>query len=99
MLRQHARTRPAESPGKVGVVQGINGPVVRFENAGNVGMGEVVDVGRIRLLGEVIRLEGKLAIVQVYEPTEGLQPGEPVYGTGTPLSVELGPGMVGSIFD
>ncbi len=64
-----------------------------------VGMLELVRVGEPRLLGEVIRLQGERATIQVYEETSGLAPGMPVYGTGMPLSAELGPGLLGQVFD
>jgi V/A-type H+-transporting ATPase subunit A len=62
-------------------------------------MYEVVQVGEERLIGEVIKLTGDIAFVQVYESTSGLCPGEPVIGTGQPLSTTLGPGMIGTIYD
>jgi V/A-type H+-transporting ATPase subunit A len=64
-----------------------------------VQMYEMVRVGEQGLVGEVTRIRGDTAYVQVYESTSGLRPGEPVEGTGAPLSVELGPGVIGSIFD
>ena len=60
-------------------------------------MYETVEVGEDRLVGEIIRLTGDVAFIQVYESTSGLKPGEPVIGTGQPLSVSLGPGMMGKI--
>jgi V/A-type H+-transporting ATPase subunit A len=62
-------------------------------------MYETVEVGESRLIGEVIRLTGDIAFIQVYESTSGLRPGEPVVGTGQPLSVLLGPGIIGKIYD
>ena len=62
-------------------------------------MHEMVAVGKERLRGEIIRIEKDTAIIQVYENTSGLKPGEEVIGTGRPLSVELGPGLIGSIYD
>ena len=62
-------------------------------------MGEVTQVGEEKLVGEVIKLTGDIAFVQVYETTSGLRPGEPVFGTGQPLSTTLGPGMIGTIYD
>ena len=84
---------------EIGSVVWINGPVVRTRGSRQVGMLEVVEVGEQHLVGEVIGLEGEIATVQVYEETSGMRPGAPVYGTGMPLSVELGPGLLGSIFD
>jgi V/A-type H+-transporting ATPase subunit A len=60
---------------------------------------DVARIGEEKLVGEIIRLTGDLATVQVYESTEGLMPGEPVYLTNAPLSVELGPGLIRQIFD
>jgi V/A-type H+-transporting ATPase subunit A len=62
-------------------------------------MYETVSVGEAKLIGEVIRLTGDVAFIQVYESTSGLKPGEPVVGTGNPLSVLLGPGIIGQIYD
>ncbi len=62
-------------------------------------MYEVAQVGEEKLVGEVIKLTGDIAFVQVYESTSGLRPGEPVLGTGQPLSTSLGPGMIGTIYD
>ena len=62
-------------------------------------MYETVEVGESKLIGEVIRLTGDVAFIQVYESTSGLRPGEPVVGTGQPLSVLLGPGIIGKIYD
>ncbi len=77
----------------------VNGPVVEVAGFDDVAMLELVEVGKLRLPGEVIELEGGRATVQVYEYTGGLQPGEPATGTGAPLSAELGPGLLGGIFD
>ncbi|MGI5835092.1 MAG: V-type ATP synthase subunit A [Chloroflexota bacterium] len=77
----------------------INGPVVTAVGAERLGMLELVEVGDQRLLGEVIRLEGGKATVQVYEDTTGLSPGARLYGTGALLSAELGPGLLGQVFD
>jgi len=77
----------------------IAGPVVVAENMAGAGMYEVVRVGEEGLIGEIIRLEGDTATVQVYEETMGVRPGEPVKRTGMPLSVALGPGLIGQIYD
>ncbi len=77
----------------------VNGPVVRALGTRDMAMRELVRVGELRLLGEIVRMEGEEAIVQMYEDTQGLRVGEPVEGTGRPLSVALGPGLVGSIID
>jgi len=84
---------------QVGTVIGINGPVVRAQGSRQATMLELVHVGEDRLVGEIIGLEGELLTIQVYEETSGMRPGAPVYGTGMPLSVELGPGLLRSIFD
>lgn len=76
----------------------INGPLVTVELEG-VRTGEQVRVGKLELTGEVIGRHGPRALVQMYEPTESLRPGEPVEALGHPLSVELGPGLLGGIFD
>ena len=83
----------------LGFVSSINGPVVRGTNMGAFKVHEMVTVGRQKLIGEVVSIEGEVATVQVYEETEGLKAGEAVYSTGIPLSVTLGPGMIGNIFD
>jgi V/A-type H+-transporting ATPase subunit A len=83
----------------VGKIIRINGPLVVAEGMRNAMMYELVRVGELKLVGEITRIEGDRAFIQVYESTSGLKPGEPVYGTGAPLSVELGPGMLGVIYD
>jgi V/A-type H+-transporting ATPase subunit A len=77
----------------------IAGPTVVVEGLASPGLNEVVFVGEEKLLGEVIRIEGNLATVQVYEETAGLALGEPAEASGDPLWVELGPGLLGQIFD
>ncbi|MEM1695100.1 MAG: V-type ATP synthase subunit A [Desulfurococcaceae archaeon] len=77
----------------------VSGPLVIAEGMKGVGVYEVVEVGEERLIGEVIGVQGDKAIIQVYEDTSGLKVGEPVYSTGEPLSAELGPGLIGSVFD
>ena len=84
---------------RVGAVVWVSGPVVRARLAAPLGIMEMVFVGDERLVGEVIELAADLATLQVYEDTTGLRPGEPVFGSGLPLHVELGPGLLGSIFD
>ena len=81
-----------------GVIRDINGPIVTIELPG-VRNGEQVKIGELGLFGEVISLNGRQAIVQTYESTEGVRPGGPAIGLGWPLSVELGPGLLGGIFD
>ena len=77
----------------------ISGPAVRADGMSTAKMYETVEVGESKLIGEVIRLTGDVAFIQVYESTSGLKPGEPVTGTGQPLSVLLGPGVIGKIYD
>jgi V/A-type H+/Na+-transporting ATPase subunit A len=77
----------------------VSGPAVRADGMSSTKMYETVEVGESKLIGEVIRLTGDVAFIQVYETTSGLKPGEPVVGTGQPLSVTLGPGIIGQIYD
>lgn len=77
----------------------VSGPAVRADGMSSAKMYETVEVGESKLIGEVIRLTGDVAFIQVYETTSGLRPGEPVVGTGQPLSVSLGPGIIGQIYD
>ena len=77
----------------------IAGPVITADGMKGTQMYEVVKVGEDKLIGEIIELEGDNATIQVYEETAGMKPGEIVESTGGPLSVELGPGIIGSIFD
>lgn len=77
----------------------VSGPAVKADGMAAAKMYETVEVGNSKLIGEVIRLTGDVAFIQVYESTSGLQPGEPVVGTGQPLSVLLGPGVIGKIYD
>jgi V/A-type H+-transporting ATPase subunit A len=82
-----------------GVISRISGPVVLSDQMRGSKMYDVVKVGAEELNGEIIRLDGELAVVQVYEDTSGLKIGERVLNTETPLSVELGPGLLSSIYD
>jgi len=77
----------------------VSGPAVRADGMSDAKMYETVTVGNSKLVGEVIRLTGDVAFIQVYESTSGLKPGEPVIGTGNPLSVLLGPGIIGQLYD
>ena len=81
------------------VVYSINGPVVTVRNSKTFSMQEMVYVGNKRLMGEVISVNKDKTTIQVYESTTGLMPGEPVYSTGQPISVTLGPGILKNIFD
>jgi len=82
-----------------GTIYGINGPVIKVRGNHAFQMYEMVLVGHDRLIGEVIRVFETETIVQVYENTTGLKPGEPVISTGKPLTVKLGPGIIGNVFD
>lgn len=82
-----------------GKVQRISGPAVIASGMMGARMFDIVRVGKENLVGEIIRLDGDTAFVQVYEETGGLTVGEPVVSTGLPLAVELGPGMLNGIFD
>jgi V/A-type H+-transporting ATPase subunit A len=82
-----------------GSVIRVAGPVVEAKGLQDSVMHEMVEVGEDGLIGEIIRLEGEYATIQVYQPTTGLKLNEPVNGTGSPLSVELGPGLLGGVFD
>jgi len=84
---------------KEGKIVKVSGPLVVADGMQGVEMYEVVHVGEQKLVGEVIELRGTTASIQVYEATEGLGPGDPVYPSGSPLVVELGPGLLGSIYD
>ena len=77
----------------------VSGPLIVASGLGQIEMYDVVRVSEQRLIGEIIELRGDMASIQVYEETSGLGPGEPVYPTGSPLSVELAPGLIESIFD
>jgi V/A-type H+-transporting ATPase subunit A len=83
----------------IGQVRRVNGPVIIAHGVTDALMLELVRVGEVRLVGEVIKLEGHNAVIQVYEDTTGIAPGENIYGSGMPLSVELGPGLIGTIYD
>ncbi len=82
-----------------GIIQKVAGPLVIAEGMRDANMFDVVRVSEQRLIGEIIEMHGDKASIQVYEETSGLGPGEPVESTGSPLSVELGPGLIGSIYD
>lgn len=77
----------------------ISGWVVKARSESPLSLRELVFVGNERLIGEVVALDRATAIVQVYEETEGLAPGDPLYASGDPLTIELGPGLLGTIFD
>ncbi len=83
----------------IGKVVKVSGPLVVAEDIPNAKMYEMVYVSDKKLFGEIIEIKGNNASIQVYEDTSGVGPGDPVYSTGMPLSVELGPGLIGSIYD
>jgi len=103
-LQRNARaTMPSfnddEKESEFGIIFSISGPVVVAEKMKGAAMYELVRVGVYKLVGEIIRLENDTATIQVYEETSGCQVGDPVWRTGKPLSVELGPGIMDNIFD
>lgn len=77
----------------------VNGPVIKAKGDGDFAMHDMVYVGNEKIIGEVIKLNKDVAIIQVYEETSGLKIGEEVIGTEAPLSISLGPGLVGNVFD
>ncbi len=82
-----------------GTIKKVAGPLVVASGMRDANMFDVVRVSDQRLIGEIIEIHGDEASIQVYEETSGLGPGEPVVSTDAPLSVELGPGLIGSIYD
>ena len=82
-----------------GVINKVSGPLVIATGMNDANMYDVVRVSRYGLIGEIIEMHGDKASIQVYEETSGLGPGEEVISTGSPLSVELGPGLIKSIYD
>jgi V/A-type H+-transporting ATPase subunit A len=91
-------TQEEESVSEDGIIESVSGPVVTATDL-EARMNDVVYVGEEGLMGEVIEIEGNLTTIQVYEETSAVAPGEPVENTGEPLSVDLGPGMLDSIYD
>jgi V/A-type H+/Na+-transporting ATPase subunit A len=83
----------------IGQVSRVNGPVIEAQGITDAQMMELVHVGEFHLVGEVLKLSGTSATIQVYEDTTGVAPRDNIYGTGMPLSLELGPGLIGSIYD
>lgn len=77
----------------------INGPVIEARGKGDFSMHDMVYVGKDKIIGEVIKLNKDVATIQVYEDTSGLKLGEEIIGTEAPLSIVLGPGIVGNVFD
>ncbi|MBF0330487.1 MAG: V-type ATP synthase subunit A [Candidatus Omnitrophica bacterium] len=83
----------------IGCVSRVAGPLVEAEGGQDAHMREMAEVGDEHLVGEVVRLQAGKISIQVYEDTTSLKPGAPVYGSGLPLAVDLGPGLIGTIFD
>ncbi len=83
----------------IGQVNRVNGPVIEAAGVSDAMMLELVRVGEVRLVGEIVKLAGDRAIIQVYEDTTGIAPGDNIFGSGSPLFVELGPGLIGTIYD
>lgn len=77
----------------------INGPVIEAKGEGDFSMHDMVYVGKEKIIGEVIKLNKDIATIQVYEDTSGLRIGEEIIGTEAPLSITLGPGIIGNVFD
>ena len=82
-----------------GVISRVSGPLVEATGMVGAQMMEMVNVGDERLVAEVVRLEGDKVVIQVYEDTTSLKPGAPVFRSGLPMAVELGPGLIGTIYD
>jgi len=83
----------------IGQVVRVNGPVIEAWDVKDAKMFELVWAGEENLIGEIIKLESDRAVIQVYEDTTGIAPNDPIYGSGMPLSIELGPGLIGTIYD
>ena len=84
---------------KTGKIIKVSGPLVVAEGMEDANVYDVVYVSEDKLVGEIIEMRGDKASIQVYEDTTGIGPGDPVYSTGEPLSVELGPGIIEAMFD
>ena len=84
---------------KTGKIIKVSGPLVVAEGMDEANIYDVCKVGKSGLIGEIIEMRGDKASIQVYEETAGIGPGDPVITTGEPLSVELGPGLIESMFD
>ena len=84
---------------QVGKLTRISGPMIAADGMLGVAMGEILRVGKLGLMGEVIRIDGETVYAQVFEDTSGMFLGEPVTPLGKPLAVELGPGLLGSTYD
>jgi V/A-type H+-transporting ATPase subunit A len=82
-----------------GTIERINGSLIVANFEEEPKMGDLTEVGTLKLMGEIVRLSEETAFIQCYESTSGLKPGEPVIDTGSPLVAELGPGLMGQIVD
>lgn len=96
---KYLRGKNMANGNKKGLVKRISGPVVEGKDIPGAKLYDVVKVGNEGLIGEIIKIVGNTSIIQVYEDTSGITPGEPVETTGEPLSVELGPGILKNIYD
>ncbi len=85
--------------GQAGIIKRINGSLIIAQGLKGAKIGDAVYIGELKLIGEVVRISGEEVALQCYEDTSGVKPGEPVIGTGNPLVAELGPGLIGEIFD
>ena len=94
-----AITSQASQASQVGRIVRVNGPLVEAEGLGSIGMYDIVELGPARLPGEVVAIRGEAATVQAYEYTGGLGPGAPAWCLGEPLSAQLGPHLLGGVFD
>jgi V/A-type H+-transporting ATPase subunit A len=98
-LSEHSRKFGLKSVSQTGRVKQISGPIIKAGGLGAAGLFDLVEVGEKKIIGEIVRLEGDEAIIQVYEDNSGLKTGSPAVSTGRPLSVLLGPGLIGTIYD
>ena len=83
----------------IGQVSRVNGPVLKVRGITDAAMMELVHVGEGQIVGEIVKLSGSTATVQVYEDATGIAPGDNVYGSGMSLSCQLAPGLIGNIYD
>jgi V/A-type H+-transporting ATPase subunit A len=98
-MNEKSREEGLDKKDKRGTVAMINGPVINAVGMSHFAMRELVQVGDLELTGEILRMDGDRSVIQVYEDTTGIKIGEPVKGLGHPLSVCLGPGLIGHIID
>jgi len=82
-----------------GKIRRISGPIIRASGLDTAGLFDLVEIGEKRIIGEIVRIEGDEAVIQVYEDNTGLKTGSPAFSTGRPLSALLGPGLIGTIYD